>query len=829
MKHLLKYGAYFRCKSYALLCVGLMLSAFLLAAPYSVQAKTAHIANRLASSRNSVTVIILDMSGSMQENDPAGYRCSATNAFIDLSGVGNYIGVIGLDGNGSTGGPHNFIQAQQWQDPLDMSVLSNRQALKNTIKTKSKNCAPDSTTPTYDALDKALQMLMNSAQSKEIPGSVILLTDGVPDNGAQPSDTVDQINAIDQDLLPQFKAHSWPIDTVALGNDGPITDSGSPYTTFHGFLQAVSNITTGKFYDDSHGTVPGTTALNIAPFFTDIFARHNNREVKDDIDPTALNGALVSRNFAVTPYTDHLDVVTVKDQSDTSVSLKDQNNNVITAQSAGVSVYKDAYYVIYSIDQPTVGTWELDVQGTGQFLMKSLKRSTLILNPLKITGPGTSQSLPIGQPLTITTSLSNQGQIITDATTYTLYGTISHDGVEGTFSRPLDFRGDSSGTYTANTTVPENGSAGTYEITVNVSTQSRANILTAQKQDVRIERFPIPQLFSPQTGQPVDGPIETQAVQWDPFLQFLYNLPLPPFLSQWALQGHPAGQALLQGRVTLFGQPYSKATVKASTVRSGASASSQAIVNNNDNGRFNLQFSATRSGPYILNLSTSGTFADTLGDFGTTQRNVYVNAVSATPFQEGLAWLITLIYIGVLVMLINIFRFVLSPHPFGGWIRSQDGNIAGSFSFKRARRSPYQWYFHPSLVYSRQVSMPPGLLFRFRHGKGIEVRPDGSSSAGWQTGDGGGLRQQFQEVRELRYYPRGRDEDDQDLLEASTYLVRPDITGKNGGDLYDEEYSGSRRGRTRSMDDDEYSNSSRASRRSKGRGKRTKIRNDDDW
>src|SRR5437899_4621329 len=49
--------------------------------------------------QNSVTILVLDMSGSMSASDPAGLRCSAANAFIDLSGPGNYIGVVALDGN----------------------------------------------------------------------------------------------------------------------------------------------------------------------------------------------------------------------------------------------------------------------------------------------------------------------------------------------------------------------------------------------------------------------------------------------------------------------------------------------------------------------------------------------------------------------------------------------------------------------------------------------------------------------------------------------------------------------------------------------------------
>ncbi len=134
-------------------------------------------------SANQVTVIILDMSGSMAQNDPNGYRCSAANAYIDLSGPGQYIGLIGLDNNnasGPSGGPHNYRLAMKWSDPREMATVSQRQALKSVIQQQSHNCQPDGNTPTYDALNQAYSMLASATQGGK-RGSVIMLTDGVPD------------------------------------------------------------------------------------------------------------------------------------------------------------------------------------------------------------------------------------------------------------------------------------------------------------------------------------------------------------------------------------------------------------------------------------------------------------------------------------------------------------------------------------------------------------------------------------------------------------------------------------------------------------------------
>src|SRR5260370_35471648 len=128
---------------YALMSVALIFSSLFLSSSL-VQASGASTTNRQADTQNSVTILILDMSGSMSVNDPQGYRCSAANAFIDLSGIGNYIGVIGLDGIGARGGPHNFAQAQQWTpDPMDMSLQRIRNKLKRIIKQNSHSCAPN--------------------------------------------------------------------------------------------------------------------------------------------------------------------------------------------------------------------------------------------------------------------------------------------------------------------------------------------------------------------------------------------------------------------------------------------------------------------------------------------------------------------------------------------------------------------------------------------------------------------------------------------------------------------------------------------------------------
>src|SRR5262249_13519195 len=147
------------------------------------------------------------------------------------------------------------------------------------------------------------------------------------------------------ELLPQFKQHGFPVDTIALGAD----DRDHP---FHPFLNDVANATSGKFYDDGKGTVPGVSPLNIAPFFVDIFARRNGRTVSQDIPPTQLGGGPASRNFSVGDFVSHLDVVVVKDSPDARVTITAPNGQVLPPAVAGTFISTDPHYAIFSIDHP---------------------------------------------------------------------------------------------------------------------------------------------------------------------------------------------------------------------------------------------------------------------------------------------------------------------------------------------------------------------------------------------------------------------------------------------------------------------------------------------
>ncbi|GHP01026.1 hypothetical protein KSF_110730 [Reticulibacter mediterranei] len=706
--------------------------------------------------QGSVTILVLDMSGSMAQNDPDGLRCSAANAFIDLSGPGNFIGVVGLNGDGTTGGTHDFPLAQTWAPPGEMATPLQRQSLQNTLREKSQRCQPQNTTPTYDALNKALDMLKQATRGGSLPGSVVLLTDGVPDPG-----TSAQINAIQSDLLPQFKQHSWGIDTIALGPDGPVP-AGTPFQAFHAFLSGLSNATSGKFYDDAQGVIQGQPSpFNIAPFFVDIFARHNHRTLGDTIGLTQVDGS-ESRSFSVTNYTDNLDVVVLKDQPGTQVSLQDPSGHAVTAQPGVFVSRADPHYVIYSIDRPQPGSWVVNVNGSGQFLMKSLKTSSLGLSELNVTQANLQVSaqsaLALGQPAIIRTNLLSHGEPVSDPSIM-LNGHIAYNGTMGTYSQDFTLNDKNSpGTYMGTMNLPENAPAGSYDITVNAYTVSLSNPLGSQVRSVRIEHFPEPYLLSLPAHQPTTGEVALSAIQWDPVLRTLYSLPLANWLSSWPLQ-HFSVQptADLTGQVELYQQPYSGGEVRAELLAPGEHVATPVNVINEGGGRFHLPLSVARSGLYTVVFHTRGSFAESYGDFGTIQRQVRITLTPANWTQELFAWFVTALYGLLLLILLLFIRFCVLPHPFGEARASREGEYIGSVRFNRARRGPFQRLLRPNLLRSLHAGMPAGLCFRFKRGGGIEVRPEGQA-ANWQKGDGAHLQPSFQEEHELHYRPAGSDD-----------------------------------------------------------------------
>ncbi|HLY29437.1 MAG TPA: vWA domain-containing protein, partial [Ktedonobacterales bacterium] len=706
-------------------------------------------------SSSHVTILVLDMSGSMSDSDPNGLRCSAANAYIDLSGIGDYIGVVDLDG--STSSPDT---ATVLQTPVEMATVAARQGLRHEIALKTNNCAPDSATPTYDALNKALTMLHSATHNGQISGSVILLTDGEPD-----PNTDQQISTIESKLVPQFKQHNWPIDTIALGSD----------QSFRGFLSDLANATSGKAYDDAKGVVPGVSPLNIADFFVDIFARRNGRTLGPTVPPTTLNGGRTSRNFQLGSYVTHLDVIVVKDQPNTTVTLIAPNGQQITQNISGAFLSTDPHYAIFSIDGPQSGYWQVNVNGSGRFLVDSL-----VVSPLAITivSPSVnSPVLPLGQPFTVGATIINNGTPVS-GNAFTVQGTISYAGGVSTtgtpFTEQLQLSDSASpGAYEAQVTVPNNATPGAYEITVTAS-QVTSQPIGSASVTVRIEKFPAPYLLS--NGHPTTGTVTDTVTRWDPGLQIIYGAPIGflQWLGEWPLGGRPANvDADINGLIELNGQPYGSATVVGTATLNGSNTSVPITVVNDGGGQFHVLFSAPQDGVYTIHFHTAGSFKDSHGDFGLVDRTAQLSVVGASLTEEIIAWVITLLYVAIVGFIVILVRFALLPAP-GGRYQTTTGahEATGQPPMPRALktgRGLFAMLGRRNLLTSKVAFGKEGAEMLFGYGGGVEARAIGPNASRWFDDTGRPLGERFRHVKGLTFSPAGNPQDDP-RAETYTFL-----------------------------------------------------------
>lgn len=722
------------------------------------------ITSAVPAEQEHTTVLVLDMSSSMQKNDPDNLRCSAANAYIALSDQHDSIGVVDLENDNNTRerSSHHFQEAMIWNSPMAMDTQQARQGLQQSITMKSSECQlRNGTTPTYDALSKVLNMLRTSSKEGR-SSSVILVTGGEPTDSVHMPD-IKQEMAIQSDLLPQFQAHNWPIDIIAL--------SAAPSVL--SFLSNLANTTSGKLYTDSDSVVSGVSPLNIRPFLVDIFARHHNSSNGFSVDPFPLDNGGYMDKFQVSDHTDELDVIVVTEQPGTPVELRTPRGRVLSSQTVNTDPYvdieTDPYYTIFIISGPSVGDWRLNISGQqGRFLINAFTLSALQVS--LISPDAQTSELPLGQPFTISATISSQ-----DGLQDSLHVNASVTYVGGSDQTQVVSAGirlkesaSSLGMYQGSVSVPENAPSGSYEVIISVL-GATGTIIAKTRRIIRLERFPSP-FFVNQQNQPTASDVSYAVDELDPFLQWLYSF--PPFVTVsrwWPLSNLQAPASIsLPCQIKLQEKLYSGATVMAVVTQAGSTSTLPIRVMNDDHGHVQiLLLPQTSAGVYYVDFRISGTFADSHYDFNRIRRTVHL----IRPVSHAFTWVLLLLFLLLLLSLILLFllvRFLLISHPFGESECTISSRVHAHYAFQDARYSGLRWFFCSHTLKSARVClqnsknecMPAGLKFRFRRRhifgrRFIEVRSvKKREDRRWGSADGEGYpleSKKFREISELEY------------------------------------------------------------------------------
>lgn len=678
-----------------------------------------------------VTILILDMSGSMSSNDPQAVRCSAADAYIDLSRHGDEIGVIALtSGNESAGGSQH---AQVWQEPNPVDVMAEREKLKQSIEnrpTGTPSCQqPFGNTPTYDALSQALRMLNNATRGNDLQGSVILLSDGQPYPNTQR-----QIQDIENNLLPQFQQHHWLIDTIALGIQ----------QDFRLFLKTIASRTGGTAYDDAQGSVPGQPSpLNITPFFITIFSERIGSTLSPVIPSSSLNNSTTAYNFTLDSYTQHLDIVVVKEQG-ISTTLTGPPPEMLALPSKiplpGIFVVTDnPYYEIFSIDGPKAGVWQLDLSGTGRFLVDSLVASWLQVAILSPSQDG--MLLPLGQQFLLKATLTdarNPGvpQAKSDLNPV---ATITYQSTASSSSPPFTTRQYSmpwaDGIYQTNVIIPSTAWEGTYTISVAINGETSAVISSATR-TICMAHFPEP-LFP---GNIIEQRLDSW-MQYDPVVGWFGLAP----------------SAEVSGNIQINGITYGHASVSNAVLYSKSGEQIPLHVSNDRYGGFQLRIPTLPSGTYTVVLTINGTFQELSGRLITVERTVHLTTAPPSWIIYTMVILVSaLLALALLIILVSLvwgWRRVTGPAPFGECILKRN-NESYRYSFNKAQRR-FRVAIWRNTLYSEKVPvdfwkgdmpqevkrMPPGLKLCFCRDGTIKVTRYGYEGKYWWQKDQNGEKE----------------------------------------------------------------------------------------
>ena len=661
-----------------------------------------------------VTVIILDMSGSMHGNDQSAVRCSAAEAFIDLSGAGDQVGIVSL----SSAGP------MVWHVPAPTDVISERSALKQAIEQRpagTPNCQnPFGDTPTYDALVQAFQMLEGATQSGKISGSVILLSDGVPT-----PDTSQQVNRIQNEVIPQFERNHWAIDTVALGTG----------ETLRPFLKEIAQDTGGIPYDDAQGAVPGqASALNITPFFINIFSQRVGHTLNQLTGLSALNHGTHPYDFDLPNYAKTLDIIVVKDEVIRATLESPPPRPIILPSDPPpphTFVSKNSFYEVFTVEGPTAGNWQLTINGSGRYQVSSLVDSWL---QVSFSNPQQNGALlDLDHPFPLVTTivdvrnpyqlLSLQGLNFDGTITYN--GTPPEDTVPYAALYHLDYDAHR-GFYQTTIHFPSNAAPGTYTLVVYAVGKTSA-VIAANTLTIRMEKFPV---LSPSS-------LPTTQVQWPEWLQIVYG-PSDPIL-------HWLSPFLLHDTTSEVPDSIQKMgatsvnVIQASLLTKNQSSRSL-IFSNKAHEQFQLQLPALPGGTYAVNILLAGSFDKFTGKLplGTEQLTILVKAEEPTfvmyllPIGIIVAFLALLFFLLYLIItsIIRVYLYVTGPAPYGTCTRHGQPD---AYYFNQARRSLISLFVR-RFVNSKNVhsQMPPGLIFRFDHHRSIKVRKRRFKKSNWQ-------------------------------------------------------------------------------------------------
>jgi len=260
-------------------------------------------------------VLIIDSSGSMLDNDPAGLRKEAAKVFVDTMVNNDMVSIVDFDGGTRVAYP---LQA----------VTDDRSAVKAAINTIDSS----GSTNIGAGLQTGYNQLLSSPNTN--PKAAVLLTDG-------------QGNYNNQANL--YKDQGWPVFTIGLSSSAD-----------EQLLRAIANETGGQYFalTDPNQLIQVYFAIQSAISGSDVIVTTDltMSQGQTETVPVTLSANQNTGNFVVTWPGSRVDT-----------KLIDPTGRVITPDTALSDPYvyhaKGPTYEVYRISYPMPGEWDVQLYG----------------------------------------------------------------------------------------------------------------------------------------------------------------------------------------------------------------------------------------------------------------------------------------------------------------------------------------------------------------------------------------------------------------------------------------------------------------------------------
>ncbi|OPX28201.1 MAG: hypothetical protein B1H06_03695 [Candidatus Cloacimonas sp. 4484_143] len=269
--------------------------------------------------------LVIDSSGSMSSNDPTDLRKAAAKYFVDFLSIGDWVAVVDFDSD-----------VVVWKHLTNIT----NQAVKNEIKNAIDNIDSSGMTNIGGGLLYGYNEL-NSTQTGNRKAA-ILLTDGYHNTGTHPNQVV-----------PKYKAKSWPIYTIALTGDAD-----------ENLLKQIASETGGKY-------IKAEKAEDLLEIYNDLKKIVKKQSTLQKISKTISQGENITQDVMIDPSIRSFDVSVSWQGSDLDLYLYYPNGIQVELNASSptgtndpnITYISSSTYELYSVENPVPGRWSYEIIG----------------------------------------------------------------------------------------------------------------------------------------------------------------------------------------------------------------------------------------------------------------------------------------------------------------------------------------------------------------------------------------------------------------------------------------------------------------------------------